>query len=133
MSFQTKLVTDADWASEVGKPAADGQQPGESGCPGYLQVVDCHSDWCGPCNAIQGTFKRIYFEFGDRPLKFYTANVDKIACLSKYRGTAQPTFLFYQDNEMLECITGVDAPKLQAAIMEMMPGGEEEEEETPAA
>ena len=37
-----------------------------------------------------------------------------------------------QDNEMLECITGVDAPKLQTAIMEMLPGGEEEEE-APAA
>mmetsp|Transcript_21219 Transcript_21219/g.29429 ORF Transcript_21219/g.29429 Transcript_21219/m.29429 type:complete len:133 (+) Transcript_21219:69-467(+) len=130
-TFQTQLKTDEDWAQEVGKPAGDdGEEPGESGVPGYLQVIDCHSEWCGSCKAIQSTFRKIFFDYGDRPLKFYTANIDKIGVLDKYRGSCQPVFLFYQDNQMLECITGVDAPKLVSLIMQMMPGGEEEEPAT---
>mmetsp|Transcript_148 Transcript_148/g.281 ORF Transcript_148/g.281 Transcript_148/m.281 type:complete len:129 (+) Transcript_148:128-514(+) len=125
--FQTALTSDADWETEVGKPAGEnGEEPGESGVPGYLQVIDCHSDWCGPCKAIMSTFRKIFFDFGDRPLKFYTANVDKIKCLEKYRGSCQPVFLFYQDNNQLECITGVDAPKLSGLIMELLPGGDDE-------
>mmetsp|Transcript_783 Transcript_783/g.1642 ORF Transcript_783/g.1642 Transcript_783/m.1642 type:complete len:132 (-) Transcript_783:192-587(-) len=128
-SFQTALNSDEEWAVEIGKPAGDeGEEPGESGAPGYLQVIDCHPEWCGPCKAIKSTFRKIFFDYGDRPLKFYTANVDKVTCLEKYRGSCQPTFVFYQDNQLLECVTGVDAPKLVNLIMEMMPGGDEEEE-----
>ncbi|KAK3269577.1 hypothetical protein CYMTET_21992 [Cymbomonas tetramitiformis] len=126
MSFWTTLKTDDDWILEVGKPADGEAPPGESGCPGYLQVIDCHAGWCGPCKAIQSTFKRIFFEYGDKPIKFYTADVDSISFLEKYRGTAQPNFLFYQDNELLELVSGVDSPRLVSSIMSFMPGGDEE-------
>lgn len=36
------------------------------------QIVELYPDWCGPCKAIQSTFRRIYFDAGDRPLKFFT-------------------------------------------------------------
>ncbi len=35
-------------------------------------VVELYQSWCGPCKAIISTFKRIYFDAGDRPLKFFT-------------------------------------------------------------
>jgi hypothetical protein len=58
-------------------------------------VVDCHQGWCGPCKAITTTLRKIFFEFGERPLKMYTANVDEVKHLEKYRGSCQPVFLFY--------------------------------------
>ena len=60
MSFQTD-IKDADaFAREVTQ------------VPGTLQVCECYQSWAGPCKAIQGTFKRIYFDAGDKPLKFFT-------------------------------------------------------------
>lgn len=35
-------------------------------------VVELYQGWSGPCKAIASTFKRLYFDFSDRPLKFYT-------------------------------------------------------------
>ena len=40
-----------------------------------VAVVECYQTWCGPCKAIQGTFKRIYFDAGDKPLKFFTVRL----------------------------------------------------------
>ena len=65
-----------------------------------LAVVDCHQGWCGPCKAITNTLRRIFFEFGERPLKMYTANVDEVKCLEKYRGSCQPVFMLY----MVRCL-----------------------------
>lgn len=39
-----------------------------------LAVVEVYQSWCGPCKAVQSTFKRLYFEFTDRPLKFYSVS-----------------------------------------------------------
>eukprot|EP00959_Pyramimonas_sp_CCMP1952_P179547 3753898-Pyramimonas_sp.AAC.1 len=37
-TFQVALNNDEEWAMEIGKPAGDeGEEPGESGAPGYLQ------------------------------------------------------------------------------------------------
>lgn len=35
-------------------------------------VVEVYQSWCGPCKAVQSTFKRIFFDLSDRPLKFYS-------------------------------------------------------------
>lgn len=35
-------------------------------------VIECYQNWCGPCKAITSTFKKLYFDLGDKPLKFYT-------------------------------------------------------------
>eukprot|EP00976_Prorocentrum_cordatum_P115520 1196024-Prorocentrum_minimum.AAC.8 len=37
------------------------------GCAGA--VIDCHPEWCGPCKAIKSTFRKIFFDYGDRPIK----------------------------------------------------------------
>lgn len=42
--------------------------------PGVCQIVELYSTWCGPAKAIQSTFKRIFFDAGDKPMKFYTVS-----------------------------------------------------------
>ena len=35
-------------------------------------VIEVYQGWCGPCKAIQSTFKKLFFDLNDRPIKFYT-------------------------------------------------------------
>jgi hypothetical protein len=55
-----------------------------------------YQEWSGPCKAIQNTFKRVYFDNSDAPLKFYTACVTKIPEVAEYRGNSEPVFCFYK-------------------------------------
>eukprot|EP01024_Parvocaulis_polyphysoides_P050076 TRINITY_DN4879_c1_g1_i1.p3 TRINITY_DN4879_c1_g1~~TRINITY_DN4879_c1_g1_i1.p3 ORF type:complete len:113 (-),score=11.03 TRINITY_DN4879_c1_g1_i1:238-576(-) len=107
MSFQINLASVEDWKTEIEETQ------------GVVQVVEMYRDWCGPSKAIQATFKRIYFDLGDHPLKFYTANVDKIDHLTEYRNDCEPVFLFYKDNQILQQIKGVNAPELSQKILGM--------------
>lgn len=40
----------------------------------------------------------LYFSYSDRPLKFYTANTDKVAnkMLDPYKGKCQPVFMLFK-------------------------------------
>eukprot|EP00899_Mesostigma_viride_P002908 jgi/Mesvir1/12618/Mv09317-RA.1 len=82
-NIQIAITSDEMWDSEIRKTT------------GFLQVIDVHQAWCGPCKAIQATFRRIFFDNNDRPLKFYTAESDKLAALEPYRGKCEPLFLIY--------------------------------------
>mmetsp|Transcript_37651 Transcript_37651/g.83828 ORF Transcript_37651/g.83828 Transcript_37651/m.83828 type:complete len:108 (+) Transcript_37651:146-469(+) len=104
MSFQTDIQSLESWKKEIME------------VPGTLQVVECYQSWCGPCKAIQTTFKRIYFDAGDRPLKFFTVNVDKVPGFEEYRGHCQPCFLFYKDGQVLEKVVGVQAGAMTRLI-----------------
>eukprot|EP00878_Enallax_costatus_P021079 GHUV01022301.1.p1 GENE.GHUV01022301.1~~GHUV01022301.1.p1 ORF type:complete len:116 (+),score=31.95 GHUV01022301.1:141-488(+) len=107
MAFQIDIKSTDSFKSEV------------LGTPGTLQVVECYSEWAGPCKAIQSTLKALYFSLSDRPLKFYTVNVDKVHGFEQYRGKCQPVFLLYQDGSVKQTITGVQAPPLVQAITNM--------------
>ena len=79
----------------------------------YLQVIDDHPEWCGPCKAIQNTFKKVFFDLSEKPLKFYTAPIDKINALADYKEHSEkPIFLFYQNGEKIHEQIGCDPPKL---------------------
>ena len=54
-------------------------------CYLMFTVVELYPGWCGPSKAIQSTFRRIYFDAGDRPLKFFTVGGARQA-LSTYKG-----------------------------------------------
>eukprot|EP00798_Chlamydomonas_sp_ICE-L_P014209 gene14209-20179_t len=90
MSFQIDITSLSTWKIEVLE------------VPGTLQVIELYQTWCGPCKAIQSTFKRIYFDAGDRPLKFFTLDVEKVEGFEKYRGSCKPVFMFYKDGTLLE-------------------------------
>ena len=75
----------------------------------------------GPCKAIQSTFKRLYFDFSDRPLKFYTVAVDKCpgVGLDDYKGKCEPVFMFYRDGQCLETVVGMQAPPLTRLVTDL--------------
>mmetsp|Transcript_66376 Transcript_66376/g.134795 ORF Transcript_66376/g.134795 Transcript_66376/m.134795 type:complete len:110 (+) Transcript_66376:76-405(+) len=108
MAFQTDIKTSEEFKKEV------------MDTPGTLHVVELYQGWAGPCKAIFNTFKRIFFDAGDKPLKFYTLNVDSVGeGFEEYKGSCQPVFLFYKDGEVKEKVVGVQAPALSKHIAAM--------------
>ncbi|GFH18903.1 flagellar outer dynein arm light chain 5, thioredoxin-like protein [Haematococcus lacustris] len=86
--------------------------------PSTCQVCEVYQGWAGPCKAIVSTFKRIFFDSGDRPLKFYTVDAEKVGGMEEYRGHCQPVFLFFKDGKVVDKVVGVIAPALERKIME---------------
>jgi len=82
-------------------------------------VLEIYNDWCGPCKAINATCKRIYFEHGDRGLKFYTAAAAKLDVAAPYRGKCAPAFLMFRNGQELKSlrVEGVNSPKLVGNIV----------------
>ncbi|KAK9806893.1 hypothetical protein WJX72_006603 [[Myrmecia] bisecta] len=107
MSFQIDIADDETWKKEL------------TGSPGTVQVVEVYQGWCGPCKAIVANFKRLYFDLGDRPLKFYTANCQKVEALKQYQGHCMPVFLFYKDNKLQQKVEGVQAPVLARHVEQL--------------
>lgn len=107
MSFQVDINTPEIFKAEVLET------------PGTLQVVELYQSWCGPCKAIVSTFKRLYFDNGDRALKFYTLNVDKVNDFKTYSGNCVPVFQFYTNGKKIDEIVGVKAPELTKAVLSL--------------
>ena len=89
--------------------------------PYEFAVIDVHQSWSGPCKAIQSTFKRIFFDYGDKPMKFFTADASKIEALSDLVGSCEPAFVFYMDGAKFgDTIKGVNAPSILKVIFEKL-------------
>ena len=86
-----------------------------------LVVVDVHSSWCGPCTAIHSVFKRFFYEYSERNIKFYAADCDAIETLANFRGSSQSIFLFFVDGQLQETIFGVVMPEIVKNIKTMTP------------
>lgn len=61
----------------------------------------------------------MYFEHGDRGLKFYTVQSGILDCTTPYKGKCEPVFLFFFNGQQLtDCkVQGIDTPKLTLSIM----------------
>ncbi|DBA90188.1 hypothetical protein WJX77_011074 [Trebouxia sp. C0004] len=105
MAFQVNLPNEQAWTKEIA-----------SSQTGVVQVVEVYQDWCGPCKAVNTTLKKQFFELGERPLKFYTANCKHIKALERYTGHCEPVFVFYQDGKVLNTVSGVNAPLISTAV-----------------
>lgn len=67
VQFQVAINSDAIWEQDIKQT------------PGYLQVIDVHQHWCGPCKVIQSSFRRVYLEHGDKAaIKFYTVRAGRL-------------------------------------------------------
>ena len=104
MSFQKHLRSDGDWDDEIVQVA------------GVLQVVDVHKTWCGPCKAMASTLRRVAMDHGDKPIKFFTADAEKIDALKKSVGGSEPKFQLWMNGKMKKEVKGVDAPTILGAI-----------------
>ncbi|KAK0067211.1 thioredoxin domain-containing protein 3 isoform X5 [Biomphalaria pfeifferi] len=85
-----------------------------------LWLIDVYQEWCGPCQALVGNFRRLKNELGDNLLNFAIAKADTIDALEKYRGRCEPTFLFYAGGILTAYIHGANAPKVQRVITEQL-------------
>ena len=104
MSFQKHLRSDSDWDDEIVQVA------------GVLQVVDVHQTWCGPCKAMASTLRRVAMDHGDKPIKFFTADCEKIDALKQSVGGSEPKFQLWMNGKMKKEVKGVDAPTILGAI-----------------
>ncbi|KAG1666919.1 hypothetical protein FOA52_005979 [Chlamydomonas sp. UWO 241] len=109
MAFQVDIKSAADFQKEV------------LDTPGQLQIVELYQPWAGPSKAIFSTFKRIYFDAGDKPLKFFTVGVEAVGeRAAQYKGQCQPVFLFYKNGAFVEKVVGVQAPLLSKLIASLV-------------
>lgn len=121
MSFVVDIASESQFKTEV------------LDTPGTLQVVEVYQSWCGPCKAVQSTFKRLYFEFTDRPLKFYSLAAERLPILKDYVGKSIPVFLFFKDGREVEKVVGVQAPTLTRLITDLSLTKAPAEKPAPAA
>ncbi|XP_063589018.1 thioredoxin domain-containing protein 6-like [Penaeus indicus] len=92
-----------------------------------LLVVDVYQEWAGPCSSMTGHLRRIKLELGDEFLTLAMPNIayyfaidqakaDNISVLEKFRGKAEPTWLFLGCGKPLGVIHGADGPNLLSTI-----------------
>ena len=49
-------------------------------------MVDIHKDWCGPCEVMKPTYRKLFLELDDAEnrVQFLTANISKLAAFAEY-------------------------------------------------
>ncbi|PSC71986.1 Thioredoxin chloroplastic [Micractinium conductrix] len=82
-----------------------------------LVLVDCYTDWCGPCKMILPTLLQWSEELADK-LEIIKFNCNKE---NKEVGIAlgikvAPTFLLYKDNKQVAMMTGAKTEQLRELI-----------------
>ena len=81
-------------------------------------MLELYSGWAGPCKAINATLRRMFFDLGDKGLKFYTVESGVLERTKAHRGKCEPAFMFFLNGQELTDlkIVGIDAPKLTQSI-----------------
>ena len=68
-------------------------------------VLDCYTEWCGPCKLFSKVFEAKESKYND--FKFCKLNVDKNKILAKKLGIMSvPTIIIYRDGEETKRTTG---------------------------
>lgn len=92
---------------------------------GKVVVVDCYTDWCGPCKMIYPSLVKLDIELSEKG----TGKIVKFNC-NKYNKDlgvqlkikVAPTFLLYRDGEKVGEMTGAKLDKLKGLIDEKING-----------
>mmetsp|Transcript_42361 Transcript_42361/g.109001 ORF Transcript_42361/g.109001 Transcript_42361/m.109001 type:complete len:129 (-) Transcript_42361:147-533(-) len=93
-----------------------------------LVLAQVYSEWCGKCECIEGTLKRIKAEKDDAPVEFVLLEASKFDFLKEYRNRSKPYFAFYKQGELIESVEGVDGPKILQLLDQCLPSKQEYEE-----
>ena len=112
---------------------------GEAAEKDFLSVVEVFAKWCGPCEAIITTLRRIQMDMPNRKIKFFQIEAtEEIEELAKYTKASRPVFLFFKNGEHIDTVEGVNAPQIEKFIGDFIPeglleaddaeGGEEDED-----
>ncbi|KAF8567676.1 hypothetical protein P879_07582, partial [Paragonimus westermani] len=106
LALQEEIETQGEWENVL-------QREG-------LIVVDVYQEWCGPCKAVVGLFRRIKTELNDDVLNFAAAKADGVESLDKYRGKCEPCFLFFGSGHLVAVVRGANPPVLEKTILEKL-------------
>ena len=80
-----------------------------------LTLVDFSATWCGPCKDIAPQFEKLKSEYPK--MDFIKIDVDECDELSsKYRVTAVPTFLLFQNGQVVDSYTGASINSIKTML-----------------
>lgn len=86
-----------------------------------IVVADFYADWCGPCKQIAPIYESLSASLS-RPniVTFVKVNSDdQTEIASEYSVSALPTFLVFQEGEVIEKVQGADPRKLQEIVKKL--------------
>ncbi|MCL7411343.1 MAG: thioredoxin [Methanosarcinaceae archaeon] len=90
----------------------------DSGMP---VIVDCYTEWCGPCKMIDPIFAKLATEY-DGIVKFIKVDLDKAPTIAKHfeiRGV--PTLMLIKDGVKIKSMVGYSGEgKLRRAVDKML-------------
>ena len=98
-------------------------------------VIDCHQNWCGPCETVRPTYNSIFNEVKDCEdrVLFLTANLNELSPqineLLKSKATdidlanhgCMPFFLIVKAKAIEATILGADVPQLKESVIAAAP------------
>ncbi|DBA98815.1 hypothetical protein WJX77_004548 [Trebouxia sp. C0004] len=94
-------------------------------CEKGLKVLEVYSDWCGPCQSVIPTFKRIKLDKDDETtlqfLKVSAETCDLLEPAKAHRGNSEPLFLLYRNGNLKHKVQGADTPLLSSQVLQLTP------------
>ncbi|AOA64704.1 Cytoplasmic thioredoxin isoenzyme 1 [Komagataella phaffii CBS 7435] len=102
------MVQEINSAEEFDKAIASG-----------VVLVDFFATWCGPCKMIAPVLDKFSKEY--EQVTFYKVDVDKLSeVAARFEISAMPTFLFFQNGEVVSKVTGANAAAIKQTITKLI-------------
>eukprot|EP01016_Furgasonia_blochmanni_P052069 TRINITY_DN8263_c0_g5_i1.p1 TRINITY_DN8263_c0_g5~~TRINITY_DN8263_c0_g5_i1.p1 ORF type:complete len:126 (+),score=32.34 TRINITY_DN8263_c0_g5_i1:138-515(+) len=89
-----------------------------------LSVVDIHPSWCGGCEIMQSTFRKVATEIDDfeKRMEFLSVDSEKVKGLFKNMVvTCRPKFLFLLEGRIIDEVNGANTPEIMEKIHKHIP------------